>query len=128
MTTIFRLSVLGLLVGVTGGLLFAGSAVSAQPRLDPTRRPRLALRVPKPPTVAVTPNGAVLVYELHVMNVSPQPWTIEKVDVLSDAAGTPLLQVLAANAIESSIVRPVTSLADSDRRVLGGAGWAVIYL
>jgi murein DD-endopeptidase MepM/ murein hydrolase activator NlpD len=128
MRTIFRLSILGLLVGVTGGLLFAGAPVSAQSRLDPTRRPRLALRVPKPPTVAVTANGAVLVYELHVMNVSPQPWTIQKIDVLSDAAGTPLLQALAANAIESSIVRPGTSLAGSDRRVLAGAGWAVIYL
>jgi murein DD-endopeptidase len=126
MATIFRRAVLGLLVGATTGLLFDGSSISAQQ--DPTRRPRLALRVPKPPTVAVTANGAALVYELHVMNVAQQPWTIQKVDVFSNASGTPLLQALSANAIESSIVRPGTNLAGGDRRVLGGAGWAVIYL
>jgi hypothetical protein len=127
MTTVFRLAVLSL-IGSIGGLPFAGSPLSAQSALDPTRRPRLALRVPKPPTVALTASGAVLVYELHVMNVSPQPWTILKVEVLSGASGTPLLHTLTPDAIESSIVRPGTNLTGSDRRLIGGAGWAVIYL
>jgi murein DD-endopeptidase len=126
--TIVRVAALGIVLGATGWFLFDSPPASAQPSQDPTRRPRLALRVPKPPTVASTANGAVLVYELHVMNVSPQPWTIQKIDVFSGDSGNPLLQTLAPDAIESSIVRPGTSLAGADRRLLGGAGWAVTYL
>ena len=123
-----RLAVLGFLVGASSGLLFDGSPVWAQSFMDPTRRPRLALRVPKPRPVAITANGAVLVFQLHVMNVAPQPWTIRKIDVLSGASGPALLQALAPDAIEASIVRPGTSLAGGDRRLLGGAEWALIYL
>jgi murein DD-endopeptidase len=128
MTTIFRVAVLGILLGATGRFFVDGTQVSAQSSQDPIRRPRLALRVPKPPTVAPTANGAVLVYELHVMNVSPQPWTILKIDVLSAASGTPPVLALAPDAIEASIARPGTSLTGADRRILGGSGWAVIYM
>ena len=128
MTPIVRLAVLTIVIGATSGLLFDGSPVSAQPSQDPTRRPRLAIRVPKPPLVATTAIGSVLVYELHIMNASPQTWTIQKIDVLSGSPGAPLLQALTLDAIDSSIVRPGSSLAGGERRLIGGAGWALVYM
>jgi murein DD-endopeptidase MepM/ murein hydrolase activator NlpD len=133
MRTIFRLAVLGLLIAATSALVFAGPPIAAQsPQMRSpeaaTRRPQITLRTPKPPTVAMTADGAVLVCEVHVTNSSAQPWTLQKIEVLSSAAaGSPVLQTLAPDVIEASTNRPGTALAGPDRRVFAGAGWGVIY-
>jgi murein DD-endopeptidase len=137
MKTNLRFAVVGLLIAATCALLFAGPPIAAQsPQIAAqlpdaatraTRRPQITLRTPKAPTVAITADGAVLVYEVHITNSSVQPWTLKKIEALSGAAGRPVLQTLAPDAIEASINRPGTILAGPDRRVFAGAGWGVIY-
>ena len=114
------------IIVLAGGTMLAAAQSPPAPR-DATR-PRLGLRVPKPPTVAIGADGAVLVYELWVTNVATDQWTIQKVEVLSADKERRILQTIEASDLDPMISRPGTSVSRPDRRVLAGGGWALIYL
>jgi hypothetical protein len=113
-------------IALAAGTMLAASQAAPSSR-DPSQ-PRLGLRVAKPPTVAIGADGAVLVYELWVTNVSTDQWTIHKLEVRSADKERRVLHTIEGPELDSLIGRPGTSLARADRRVLGGAGWGLIWL
>lgn len=109
-------------------VLFAGPG---EPRLSAQTRvsaPRFALRVPTPPTVANGESGAFLVYELHLVNFVAQPWTLQKVEVLSEGPNPRVLQTLADADLGLAVMRPGTTIPAAERRALAGGAWGVVMM
>lgn len=112
----------------TGAMLFAGAhefPLSVQTRLS---APRFALRVPHSPTPANGETGAFLVYELHLTNYVAQPWTLQKVEVLSGAPNTPVLHTLEEAELRLAIMRPGTTIAADQRQVFAGGAWGIVMM
>ena len=79
----------------------------------------IEFRVPKPPTVAVNDSGGVLVYELHVTNLTTAPVKLTRVDVL-DPSGARRSAALPTARCIRAMARPGLAAAragaDGDRR------------
>lgn len=90
----------------------------------------LELRVPKPPTVARIDGQALLVYELHVTNLSPAPQDIRRVEVLDGATPPHVLATLEDSALANALMRPgiAPQPAAIDRSRLGGGLRAIVFL
>ena len=115
-----------LVVSVCALLISSGaSRPSAQ---NPVPTPRFALRVPNPPTVVNGEGGAFLVYELHVSNFVPQPWTLQKVEVLSGPLGPRVLWTVEERDLGLAITRPGSAIPADQRRVFAGGAWGVVML
>lgn len=116
------------IVALAAGTTLAASQSRRPPAPRDPSQPRLGLRVPKPPTVAIGADGAVLVYELWVTNVAMDQWAIQKVEVLSADKDRRVLQTIEGPDLDPMIARPGTAVTRAERRVLAGAGWALVYL
>jgi murein DD-endopeptidase MepM/ murein hydrolase activator NlpD len=111
-------------VGALVTLVFPQSASAQAARWI---SPPVEMRVPKPPVVAPADGRAVLAYELHLTNWFPQPFTIQRVEVVS-ADGRVLL-ALADSTLARALGRPgMTPANPSDRTRLGGGMRGVIWL
>ena len=112
----------------TGAMLIAGpdeSPLSGQTRLS---APRFALRVPHSPALANGETGAFLVYELHLTSFVVQPWTLQKVEVLSGAPNTAVLHTLEEAELRLAITRPGTTMPADQRQVFAGGAWGVVMM
>jgi hypothetical protein len=90
--------------------------------------PPAEIRVPKAPVVAPIEGGAALAYELHVTNWAPQPFNVQRVEVVSGSDGRVLL-TLADSTLARSLGRPgMVPGSPSDRTRLGGGFRAVTWL
>jgi murein DD-endopeptidase MepM/ murein hydrolase activator NlpD len=78
--------------------------------------------------VANGDSGAFLVYELHLTNFAGQPWTLQKVEVLSGASNSRVLHTLAEPDLGFAIVRPGTTIPADQRRLFAGGAWGVVML
>lgn len=107
-------------------LLLLGATSSAGAQLAAP----FELRVPKPPTVVPSEGRALLAYELHVTNFSPQPQTITRVEVIDEASPGTVLLALADTALANAMLRPGVAPppAAVDRPRLGGGLRAVVYV
>ena len=91
--------------------------------------PALALRVPKPPTVATGENGSFLAYELHVTSFTGQPVAVKKIDVATATTDRRVLLSVADSALMRAVARPgVPNITGADRLKLGGGTRAVFFL
>ena len=89
--------------------------------------PGLEVRTPKPPTVMHGGGETVLPYELHITNVTAQPLTIQRIEVLNGENGA-LLQTLTDSALTRSIARVGVRIAIGERAHVGGGLRAVAYM
>ena len=110
------------------GLLVAAGAVSpvtlpAQAQLPP----QVEARIPKAPTVAHTGGQDVLVYEIHVTNLTPATQTLTRVEV-RDAASGATLAALSDSALRSAIARRGVPVAGPDRPKIGGGLRAIVFM
>jgi murein DD-endopeptidase len=101
------------------------SRLSAQDTVPP---PRFALRVPTAPTVTNGESGAFIVYELHLTSYVPQPWTLQRVEVLAGSSKERALHTLADRELGAAVVRPGTTIPADQRRVFAGGAWGVVML
>jgi murein DD-endopeptidase len=99
--------------------------LSAQTRMS---APRFALRVPTAPTLTNGETGAFLVYELHLINSVAQPWTVQKVEVLSAIPNPRVLQTLENRELGLAIVRPGTTIPVAERTIFAGGAWGVVMM
>jgi len=118
----------GAIIALAASTMLAAAQSQTAPAPRDPSRPRIGLRVPKPPTVAIGASGPVLVYELWVTNVATDQWTLQKVEVLSADKERRVLQRIDGPDLDSMIGRPGTSINRPDRRVLAGGGWGLVYL
>lgn len=90
----------------------------------------LALRVPKPPTVASIDGHGVLVYELHITNFSPVAQNIRRVEVLDDATPAKVLATLEDSSLANALARPgiAPPPAAIDRSRVGGGLRAIVFV
>jgi hypothetical protein len=90
--------------------------------------PPVEMRVPKPPTVAAVSGGAAIVYELHLTNWFAQPFSVQRVEVLTGADGR-VLSTLADSTLARALARPgMTPANPSDRVRIGGGMRGVAWL
>jgi murein DD-endopeptidase len=86
------------------------------------------MRVPKPPVATPVAGRAVAAYELHVTNWATVPFTLQRIEVLSESGGQ-VLWSLADSALSRSVGRPgMTPGGPADRMRLGGGMRAVAFL
>ena len=105
------------------GMLIAAGACAAHAQIPSF----VELRVPKPPTVAVNDSGAVLVYELHVTNLTAAPIRIRRVDVLNDGGGV-IHSLADSAALIAATARPGLPPRAPDPLSIGGGLGAVVYM
>ena len=110
------LAVLPIVVAATSG--------SAQPASFP---PGIEVRVPKAPTVAHGGGQAILPYELHVTNVTQQPLTITRIEVLN-ADNDAVIATLADSALARAITRVGVRVPPAERAHVGPGLRAVVYM
>lgn len=86
-------------------------------------------RVPKPPTVATGDSGAFLAYELHVTNLTTNPLTLRRVEVLDAKSGQTLMS-LSDSALGAVISHPdvARQAPIAERGKIGPAMRAYVYL
>jgi murein DD-endopeptidase len=90
--------------------------------------PPVEMRVPKAPTVAPAHGGASLAYELHLTNWFAQPFSVQRVEVVSGSEGH-VLSTLADSALARALGRPGTTPSGvGDRARIGGGMRAVVWL
>lgn len=89
--------------------------------------PGLEVRVPKAPTVAHGGGQTILPYELHVTNVTGQPLTLQRIEVLNADNGA-LLTTLADSALQRAIARVGVRAAPAERAHVGPGLRAVVYM
>lgn len=106
------------------GLLLAALPLAGQ--VPPVFSP-ISVRVPSPPLPLVGGGRTHLVYELQVINVAPQPATLDAVEVRSATGGEPLLR-LAGPALEAAIRRFGEPADDHAKRELPAGRTAVVFL
>ena len=85
----------------------------------------IEFRVPKPPTVAVNDSGGVLVYELHVTNLTTAPVKLTRVDVL-DPSNT-VISSLADSALIRAVARPGLPPRAPEPTTIGAGLRAIVY-
>jgi hypothetical protein len=91
--------------------------------------PFLELRVPKPPTVAVSEGGAFLAYEVHVTNFVPAPITLKKLEVMTASSDHRVLLSLGDSALIRAVTRPGMAPAGGPERLkVNGGTRAVVFL
>lgn len=90
--------------------------------------PPLELRVPKPPTIATSVNGAFLAYELHVTNFGAQPLTLRAVEVITADAAQRVLFALTDSALAQSIARPGLTTPAAERPRIAGGMRGVVFV
>lgn len=91
--------------------------------------PALEMRVPRAPGLARAEGASFLVYELHVTNLSPQPMSVKRVDVLTGAdGGGRVLLALEDSTLARAIGRPGLNLPPADRPQLAPGTRAVVFL
>lgn len=112
---------------VSAALLVACAAAQRAAAQGPSLPPFMELRVPKPPTVATTEKGPVLVYELHVTNFESRPVTLRKIDVRVAASDPHVLLSLADTMLARAIARPGLSLEGEERLELDPGTRAVVF-
>jgi hypothetical protein len=98
------------------------------PRFPP---PQLEIRVPFEPTAFPSAGRTYLIYELHLRNFAPIPFTLRRVEVL-DADTTAAQPVAVFEAAQlDSILQPIGPRApgdaSGDRRQLAGGGSVVLF-
>ena len=89
--------------------------------------PGIEVRVPKPPTVAHGGGQTILPYELHVTNVTQQPLTITRIDVLN-ADNDAVIATLADSALARAIARVGVRVPPAERAHVGPGLRAVVYM
>ena len=89
--------------------------------------PGIELRVPKPPTVAHGGGQTILPYELHVTNVTQQPLTITRIDVLN-ADNDAVIATLGDSAVARAIARVGVRVPPAERAHVGPGLRAVVYM
>ena len=108
------------------GLLLAAGIPAPAAGQGAQLPPPVEVRVPKPPTVALTTDGSALVYELHVTNLGAQPVTLTHVEVRAARTSRTLLS-LADSALTRAIARPGLTGSSTDRTRLDGGMRAVVF-
>ena len=89
--------------------------------------PAMEVRVPKPPTVMHGGGQTILPYELHVTNLTTQPFTITQIDVVN-ADNNALLATLADSALTRAITRVGVRLPPAERAHVGAGLRAVVFM
>jgi hypothetical protein len=89
--------------------------------------PAMEVRVPKPPTVMHGGGQTVLPYELHITNLTTQPLTITRIEVVN-ADNNAVLATLADSALAQSITRVGVRLPPPERAHVGAGLRAVVYM
>jgi hypothetical protein len=113
---------------------FAGALLGSLPSTSHAQiPPAVEFRVPKPPTVALSDSGAVLVYELHVTNLTAAPLTLRRVEVLAVEGGKPGRVVWDLNsAVDSGLFRATARagapVPAAERLRIGPGLRAYVYL
>jgi murein DD-endopeptidase len=104
-----------------------GASAGALPAQIPSA---IEVRVPKPPTVAVSDSGAFLAYELHVTNLTTGALALRRVDVLDADKSDVVVASVTDTALLRTIAHPDVARADSlGRRGRIGAGLRVyVYM
>ncbi len=90
--------------------------------------PSIEFRVPEPPTVANSDAGAFLSYELHVTNLTANPMTLKRVEVLDAAPGGSVVADLADSALARALARPGINMPAAERAQIGPGLRAYVYL
>ena len=89
--------------------------------------PPVEMRVPKPPTVAPANGGAALAYELHLTKWCAQPFSVQRIEVVSGDGR--VLSTLADSTLARSLGRPgMTPTNPGDRTRIGGGMRGVAWL
>ncbi len=111
------------------GVLFVfGCASESSAQAARWISPPVEMRVPKPPVVAPAVGGAALAYELHLTNWFAQPFTLQRVEVVSGGDGR-VLVTLGDSTLARALGRPgLTPAGTSDRMRLGGGMRGVVWL
>jgi hypothetical protein len=102
----------------------AATAVPAGAQIPPA----FELRVPKPPTVAVSSAGGFLAYELHMTNLTPNNMRALRLEVMDGAAHGRVLATVADSALQRDLGRPGPITAAADRPLVTGGMRAIAYL
>jgi murein DD-endopeptidase MepM/ murein hydrolase activator NlpD len=108
------------------------SVLTAAPRLAARGQgaslpPAVEARTPKPPAVAQLDGGRVLVYEVHVTNLSPSTITLKGVEVLDASTGASLA-TLADSALGAAIGRRGVAVSAPDRPKIGAGLRAIVFM
>lgn len=86
------------------------------------------LRVPKAPTPVAAHGKSLLVYEVHLTNLSNHDIELQRLEVLSDGGGAPTLGSYADDALVKMLHRPGLAPDAPNKRTVGAGLSAVIYL
>jgi hypothetical protein len=90
--------------------------------------PQIEFRVPKPPTVATGDSGSMLLYELHITNLTPDVMALRRLEVVrGDTPATSLLTVVDT-ALTRILTRPGSTIMPSARLNIAGGSRAMVYL
>ena len=87
----------------------------------------MEVRVPKPPTVMHGGGETILPYELHITNLTTQPFTITRVEVVN-ADNDAVLATLADSALARAITRVGVRLPPPERAHVAAGLRAVVYM
>ena len=87
----------------------------------------MEVRVPKTPTVTHGGGETVLPYELHITNLTTQPFTITRVEVVN-ADNNAVVATLADSALARAITRVGVRVPPPERAHVGAGLRAVIYM
>ncbi len=105
-------------------VLTVGSARAQEP---PPNAP-VEIRIPLAP-IPVNANGqTILGYELHITNFQARDITLNRIQVFGKEASSLPIASLQDDRLQSAITRPGTSVATTDKRVIGGGMRAVVYM
>lgn len=90
--------------------------------------PSVEFRVPKTPTIAQSDSGALIVYELHITNLTSTPMRLRRVEVLDADKQSVVVSNLADSALLRAIARPAPAIPVAQRTVIGPGLRAYVYL
>ena len=102
----------------------AASQAGAQAEIPPS----IEFRVPKTPTVANTDSGAVVVYDLHVTNLTSTPMNLKRVDVLDPDRKSAAVLSLADSMLFRAMARPAPNVPAARRAQIDGGLRAYVYV
>jgi len=108
-------------------LAIATAVPTAVVRAQAAFPPALEVRVPKPPTVTHGGGETILPYELHVTNLTTQPFTITRIEVVN-ADNSTVIETLADSALARAITRVGVRLPVPERAHVGAGLRAVVYM
>jgi len=102
------------------------AAVPASAQLG-VMAPAMEVRVPKPPTVTHGGGETILPYELHITNLTTQPFTITRLEVVN-ADNNAVIATLADSALARAISRVGVRTPPPERAHVGAGLRAVVYM